>query len=244
MRQKNPQKNQVRFPEKNEPGSLIRIRLSSREAVAQSCADVDLASLRNEYRGDVECETIEGRPAIINTLPIEEYLWGLAEEADTEPFEKQKAFAVAARSYAAFYMQKTKRKFPGMPYDGDDSPARFQAYGGKRFEQGNPQWVRAVRETANLVLMKNGTVIKAPYFSSSDGRTRSPSEIGWTTFPFAEIFSSKSDPWCKGMTLRGHGVGMSGCGAKAQALEGKSSDEILRYYYPTTRLTKLSGSSD
>ena len=41
------------------------------------------------------------------------------------------------------------------------------------------------------------------------------------------------------MTLRGHGVGMSGCGAEGQANEGKKAEEILDYYYRGTEIKKL-----
>ncbi len=94
----------------------------------------------------------------------------------------------------------------------------------------------AVADTANLLLTKSNQIIKPPYFSSDDGRTKNPDDVGWTTFPFKEIFASKADPWCKGMENRGHGVGMSGCGAEGQANEGKTAEEILRYYYPGTVL--------
>ncbi len=193
----------------------------------------------NRFRGTVECRVLDGQLVLINELPLESYLAGLAEEPDTEPYEKQRAFAVAARSYAAHYLSPSNRKFPGMPYDGDDSAARFQLYGGLAFEEGNPAWVRAVRSTASLVLMKNGAIVKTPYFSSDDGRTRSPAENGWANFPFAEVFASKPDPWCAGMELRGHGVGMSGCGARGQAVEGKTAEQILEYYYPGAVLRKL-----
>ncbi len=117
----------------------------------------------------------------------------------------------------------------------------FQKYSGATFTAKNPNWVKAVRSTAGEVLTKDGQVIKPPYFSSDDGRTRTPQEAGWgTTFPFAEIFTSKDDPWCAGMTLNGHGVGMSGCGAKGQALAGKMAEAILSYYYPMTVLQALS----
>ena len=190
------------------------------------------------YRGTLECRVIDGTLTLINELPIEGYLQGLAEEPDAEPFEKQRAIAIAARSYAAHYLDPRNRKFLGMPYDGDDTAANFQKYGGYPFEEKNPEWVRAVRETAGSVLVKEGVIVKAPYFTSSDGRTRSPEEAGWTNFPFAEIFQSKEDPWCGGLTRQGHGVGMSGCGARAQALEGKKAEEILQYYYPGTTIEK------
>ena len=204
-----------------------------------SCANFDASQFLENYRGTVECRMIEGNIALINELPLEDYLAGLAEEPDTEPYEKQRAFAIAARSYAAFYMDPNNRKFPGMPYDGDDSPARFQAYAGVSFTERNPRWAEAVADTAGKVIMKNGIVLKTPYFSTDDGRTRTPADNGWKDFPFAEVFTSKPDPWCEGLPLAGHGVGMSGCGAEGQAEEGKTAEEILRYYYPGTEINKL-----
>ncbi len=188
------------------------------------------------YKGMIECRVIGGSLVVINELPLEDYMAGLAEEPDSEPYEKQRAIAIAARTYAAYYMQTSQRKFPGMPYDASDDPAAFQLYLGLRFAESNPNWLRAVSSTARQVLRFSGQLIKSPYFTSNDGRTRSPSEAGWNNFPHAAIFASKPDPWCSGMTLRGHGVGMSGCGAKGQALAGRSAEQILQYYYPGVRI--------
>ncbi len=217
----------------------VRIRLTSVDSSLSSCSNIDLDTLKNGYRGTLECLTIDGKAAVINELTLEDYLLGLAEEPDTEPYEKQRAFAIAARTYAAWYMRQETRKFPGMPYDGSDSPATFQKYNGKSFEKNNPRWLEAVRDTAGEVLTYKGELIKPPYFSSNDGRTRTPAEAGWNNFPFAQIFASKEDPWCAGMENRGHGVGMSGCGSEAQANEGKTAEEILQYYYPGTAITPL-----
>ncbi len=217
----------------------IRIRLTRQETGAATCDAYDMTILRSKYRGTVTCSVIDNKAAIINTLSLEDYMLGLAEEPDTEPYEKQRAFAIAARTYALYYMDPTHlRKFPGMPYDGSDSPATFQLYGGKEFEGNNPNWVKAVKSTSNQVLMKDGNVIRAPYFSADAGRTRTPEEAGWNNFPFAEIFTAKDDPWCAGETLRGHGVGMSGCGAEGQANEGTSGEDILEYYYPGTMIRR------
>ncbi len=191
------------------------------------------------YHGVLECRVVNGALTLINELPLEQYMAGISEEPDTEPYEKQRAFAVAARTYAAYYMSPSNRKFPGLPYDGSDDPAVFQAYAGVSTEAANPRWVKAVESTAGQVLKYKGLIIKPPYFSEDDGRTRSPAEAGWKNFPAEEILSSKSDPWCAGMTLRGHGVGMSGCGAEGQANEGRSAEQILQYYYPGSRITDL-----
>lgn len=189
-----------------------------------------------QFRGVIECRVVDGKLTLINELSMKDYLSGLAEEPDTEHFQKQRAFAIAARSYAAHYMNPSRRKFPGKPYDGDDSPARFQAYKGVYFESKNPQWLKAVEDTLGIVMMHDGEIVKAAYYSSNDGRTRSPAELGWSPFPHEEVFASKKDPWCAGLPMAGHGVGMSGCGAKGQAAEGKSAEEILQYYYPGTKL--------
>ena len=194
------------------------------------------AKKTRRLRGVLECRVIAGELTLIDEMSLEEYMRGLSEEPDTELYEKQRAFAIAARTYAAFYMDPAHRKFPGMPYDGSDDPAVFQAFEGINFADNNPQWLRSLASTADQVLTKNNIVIKAPYFSSDDGRTRSPAELGggWAMILFPEIFQSKNDPWCAGFPMAGHGVGMSGCGAKGQAKEGKTAEEILRYYYPGT----------
>lgn len=198
-----------------------------------------VAGEARSYRDTIECRVINGELVIINELPLEQYLWGLAEEPEHEPWEKLRAFAIAARTYAAHYLQEQYRKFPGLPYDGSDSPADFQSYAGYNREIKSPNWVKAVKDTEDLVITRNFQIIRAAYYSSNDGRTRTPAEIGWSNFPFAEVFPGRSDPWCRGFPLRGHGVGMSGCGAEGQANEGKTAEEILQFYYVGTKLEKL-----
>lgn len=211
---------------------MIRMTSASSTPLAVRGVDGD----DRAYHGTLECRVVDGALTLINELSMEQYLEGLAEEPDSQPYEKQRAFAIAARTYATYYLQPTQRKFPGKPYDGSDDPASFQAYHGVLYADRNPSWVRAVRSTASQVLTYRGNLIKPPYFSSDDGRTRSPEEIGWKNFPVSEILQSKDDPWCKGLPLRGHGVGMSGCGALGQAKEGKSAEQILQYYYPGVRV--------
>lgn len=217
--------------------SSIRIHLETRDQNLSSCTDATIPTIAADYRGTVTCTVYNGAPVLIDTLSLEEYMQGLGEEPDTEPYEKQRAFAIAARTYAAYYTLPGNRKFPGAPFDGSDSPATFQKYTGRTFEAKNPRWEQAVTSTAGEMLLKGNQLIKPPYFSSDDGTTRTPAQAGWQHFPFAEVFTAKADPWCAGMPMNGHGVGMSGCGAKGQAKDGKKAEDILQYYYPGTTLS-------
>ena len=183
----------------------------------------------NRFRGTVEVRTVNGKATYINELPLEDYLKGLAEVSNDAPYEKQKVIAVLARSYARFYMEDENRKFPGLPYDGSDDPDIFQRYLGYGFEMRSPSFLKAVAETKDVVVTYNGELVKTPYFNQSDGKTYSAKEVwGWTNTPYLQ---SVDDPWCKGLTKSGHGVGLSGYGATKQAEEGKSYIEIIKYYY-------------
>jgi hypothetical protein len=214
------------------------IRMTPGGSSNASMTIMTLAKHTNRFRGTLECRIVDGVFTIINELPMEKYLAGLAEEPDSEPYEKQRAFAIAARSYATHYVISGQRKFPGKPFDGSDSPAEFQVYGGMYFEEKNPRWVDAVQSTSEKVLTWERKVVKAPYFSSDSGSTNSALDVwGWTNTPYLD---AKDDPWCAGMQSRGHGVGMSGCGAKGQANEGKTAEDILLYYYPGTRILPTS----
>jgi len=189
----------------------------------------------NEFRGSLEFRLVDSTNATINELLLEDYLKGLAEEPNSEEYEKIKAIIVAARSYAKFYMHYAE-KFPGKPYNLDDDPAHSQKYFGYGYEQKASNVVEAVNDTVGQVLTYNGKLIKAPYFSSDDGKTKSAFEVwGWD----APYLVSVDDPYCKGKPLSGHGVGMSGCGAHGMAENGSTYKEILKYYYKNIEITKI-----
>ncbi len=205
----------------------------------------------NEFRGNLVAHTLkDGSNILVNEIMLEDYLLGLGEASVSDHIEKMKAIAVASRSYAYFYSLPENRKFTGtrefidkngniLDIDGSDDPNEFQKYVGFGIEKRNEKWVSAVKSTKGEVLRFNKQVIKPPYFSSSDGKTRSAKEVwGWdlSVYPYLD---SKDDPWCNGNSLNGHGVGMSGCGAQGQALTGKNYKEILNYYYPGVEIVRL-----
>lgn len=196
----------------------------------------------NEFRGILEVRA-DGAPGssainVINELNIEDYLKGLAETPNGEPMEKKKAIIIAARTYAVYYSTVGKgKKFPGKPYDLDDDPDHTQKYRGYGVEKRSPNSVKSVEETRGIIIRYLGKTVLAPYFSSSNGRTLSAREaFGWED---AAYLPSVDDPYCAGQKQWGHGVGMSGCGALGMAKNGKSYEEILKYYYKGISLEKL-----
>ncbi len=189
----------------------------------------------NEYRGNLEVHYYENRLQVVNELPLNDYLKGVAEISSSENYEKIKAIIVLARSYAKFYMTKAE-KFPGAPYHLKDDDLTSQVYLGHGFAKRNITGSRAVENTKGEVVTYKGEAIKTPYFSSSDGRTRSAQEVwGWTDTPY---LVSVDDPGCRGQEMRGHGVGLSGCGAQYFANQGKNYKEIIKYYFQGVEVEK------
>lgn len=190
----------------------------------------------NRFRGNLEINNVDGEIVVINELPVEDYLKGLSEEPNDTHHEKIKAITVAARSYAAFYTDPENRKFPGKPYDGSDDPAIFQKYSGYTYELRASNIAKAAEDTKGEVVTYKGELVKTPYFSQDDGRTRSAKEVfGWD----AQYLQSVEDPYCEGLEMKGHGVGMSGCGSLGAAKAGKNYKEILKYYYQGVEIRKM-----
>ncbi len=191
----------------------------------------------NQYRGVLEVRMVDDEFVVINELPLEDYLKGLGEVSNSELTEKIKTIVVAARSYAKFYTDIAD-KFPGKPYDLDDNPDVSQKYLGYGFEQRAPKISEAVKATEGEVITYGGKIVKAPYFNQSDGtKTKSAESVwGWKDTPY---LISVDDSFCDGDEFLGHGVGLSGCGAKALAEDGYTYQEILKHYYTGIEITDL-----
>lgn len=196
----------------------------------------------NKFRGAVEFRQDKGDVILINELGIESYLLGLAEVPDSEPLEKAKTIVVAARSYAYYYSNGDGKglKYKGKPYHLNDSPESSQKYLGYGFEERSSMNKRAVLATEGETITWFGYDVVIPYFSESDGRTRTATEVwGWSRFK-SPYLTSVDDSYCKGGngTLWGHGVGISGCGATGMANAGFSYDEIINYYLKGIEIVK------
>jgi stage II sporulation protein D len=110
--------------------------------------------------------------AVVNELPMEEYLPGVlrAEAGDKFPTEALRAQAIVARTYAAHQRQLGAAR----PFHILASTAH-QQYAG-RVPPASPVW-DAVRETNGQVLLWEGEVFPAFYHTESGGYTEDPRSV-------------------------------------------------------------------
>ncbi|OAZ41485.1 SpoIID/LytB domain-containing protein [Paenibacillus polymyxa] len=136
------------------------------------------------YRGDMEIGITSGQLALVNEVPLEQYLYSVvgAEVYSSWPTEALKAQAVAARSYA---LAQGNRFQIGNVVDGTLS----QAYNGKSSEHANVN--EAVDATAGEVIKSGGKVVEAVFSSNAGGVTADASEV-WNSGgeAFASVDSS------------------------------------------------------
>lgn len=191
----------------------------------------------NQFRGKIELHyALETKKLwVINELPMEYYLRGLAETGNTAPTEYQKALIIAARTYALYhYNQGTKHAEDNFHVDDQYD----QVYWGYRFELRTLRLTEAVIATTGQIVTYNSELAITPYFSHSDGRTRAWEEV-WSGGPYPWMVSVP-DPHCEGMDLLGHGVGMSALGAYLMAdEEGATYEQILKHYYTGIEIKKI-----
>ncbi len=192
----------------------------------------------NKFLGALEIRYAEatGRLWAINELGIESYLKGLAESSNDSPLEYQKALLTAARTYAMYhYNRGTKHADENFTLDATYD----QVYKGYGSQSRLPNVVTAVDQTRGQIVTYNGELAITPYFSYSDGRTRSWEEV-WGGSPKPWLVSVKEPDGYTKTTLYGHGVGLSAYGAILLADDyNYTYDQILKYYYTGTSLQKI-----
>lgn len=187
----------------------------------------------NAYRGTLEYRYSPKSklPFVINELPLDWYVKGIAETHDSAHIEYSKALSVAARSYAYAHISKTppteKRMFDLYATTVD------QLYLGYNSESYMPRYVEAASATAGEVVTYNKDPVIVFYFSRSNGKTKN----GAKDRPWLKSVEAKYD---KGKKMLGHGIGMSNADAQARASkDGWSYKQILPHYYTGTDIEKI-----
>ncbi len=190
----------------------------------------------NRFRGELEVfySPTADELWVIEELPLEDYMRGLAETSNGSHFEYQKTLVTAARTFA-YFVQRTGGKHPTKHFD-VATDAGDQVYKGYVSELIRPNVVRAVEETRGMIVTLGADVVATPYFSRSDGRTRAFTEV-WGGSTRSWLVSVPT-PYDVGKTLWGHGVGMSASDALARAENGATWTDILKYYYTGTDITR------
>lgn len=190
----------------------------------------------NTYRGIMEYRFSPKNniPYVINELPLDEYVAGVAESSNDVAPEYTKALLVAARSYAFQMIAPTTAKhlFDIYPTTVD------QLYLGYNSELTMPKIVQAGQDTYGEMVTYNGNPVLTPYFGHSNGNTLAFKPIkGGQQRPWLKSVVAKYD---KGLKLWGHGLGMSTRDASQRALkDGWTYEEILKYYYSNTEVEKI-----
>lgn len=190
----------------------------------------------NQFRGSLEIyhATSTGQTWIINELPLEDYLKGLAETRSTDHIEYLKTMTVVGRTYAYWHkLDNFKHGHQGFHVDA----YRDQIYRGYANEMRHPQLVKAVEDTHGQMVTYQGKIALTPYFARSNGRTRNWSEV-WYRDPYPWI-KSVIVPEEKGFTELGHGVGLSGVGAMLKAKKGENYQTIIKFFYQDVEIDKI-----
>ncbi|WP_068615822.1 SpoIID/LytB domain-containing protein [Paenibacillus tuaregi] len=140
-----------------------------------------------KYRGGFELSKVAGQLAVVNELPMDQYLYSVVggEVYSSWPQEALKAQAVAARTYA-LYQGATKFKVAGLV-----DTTLSQAYNG--IEKEAASIIQAVDSTSGEVIKKNGKLIEGLFSSNSGGMAADSSEVWKDTDSTYQAVKSEED---------------------------------------------------
>lgn len=203
----------------------------------------------DQYRGKIKAhfydssESDGDRIWIINTLPLEHYVWGIGEITGTGDADYNKAMTTIFRTYGYWKLRWSTQYIP-QGFVVVNTSAN-QIYHGYNWEEDHPNIKSAAIDTQGKIMMYGGEIALSPYSSWTDGRTRS----------FEERWGSTLYPWCRSVTDSygkhptkstteleaegNHMVGLSANGALSLATDHNWNwDDILRYYFYKVRFLK------
>ena len=150
--------------------AVEELRLVPRTPAAVISADSKL------YRGSLEVKWRAGGLMVVNTLDLEEYLYGVVpKEAPTQwQMAALRAQAIVARTYALYKRSRQVNR----DYDLAAQYIRDQHYEG--FSAEHARTTQAVNDTQGLILTCHGELIPAYYHAESAGYTEN-SEHVWSS---------------------------------------------------------------
>ena len=175
-------------------------------------------------------------PYLINELPVEDYMKGIAETDNNSAEGYIKAVLVAARSYAykniSFAPPTDKWLFDVYATTQD------QLYLGYTSEVQMPRVAQFADETAGEMVTYNDEIVTTPYFTHTNGVTKDwKNSAGVNDRPWLSSVECIYDKYKK---YSGHGIGMSTHDALMRATKDDwGYVQLLTYYYSNTQVEKI-----
>jgi stage II sporulation protein D len=177
------------------PGSSILVH-GTYPTVRTVCVRHVQPILHARYTGTVEVgKESDGRLFIVEQLPLEDYLKGIAEVPRTWHLEALKAQVVAARSYAMTHIRYGDATGRELGYQLCATDA-CQVYVGLGVADGpfGQRWRDAVDATAGQVLLYQGRTADALYSSTSNGHTIGNDQVfGSAPLPYLRPVVERDD---------------------------------------------------
>ncbi|MDD3487737.1 MAG: SpoIID/LytB domain-containing protein [Candidatus Moranbacteria bacterium] len=213
----------------------------------------------DEYRGKIKLQHYDSSNNwVINTLPLEQYVWGEGETTGTGDADHTRVMTIIFRTYGYQYLSWSSTIYMkyGFRIRSDSGSQIYYGYG---HEKDYPKVKKAAQDTRAIIVTHDDAdkdedyVALTPYCSWSAGETRS----------YKEAWGSSAYPWCKSVddpygdynnsywghsstksesTLISEGnhlVGLIAHGSLYLAEEkGWNYSKILKYYYDGIDLTR------
>ena len=172
---------------------------------------------------------------MIDTLPLEHYVWGIGEITGTGDADYNRTMVTAFRTYGLWKVYySTTDATEGVTVVPTSSN---QIYDGYDWETAHTSIQAAAQDTLGRIAKYGSDIALSPYSSWTDGRTRSFQEVwGSTLYPWCQ---SVADSYGKHPTMTtaelqaagNHMVGLSAHGALSLATNsGWDWQRILTYY--------------
>lgn len=214
----------------------------------------------DRYRGNIKLrfydspESDGDRIWVINTLPLEHYVWGMGEITGSGPDEYDKLMTTIFRTYG-YWKLKWSTKYADQGFK-VDATAGNQVYLGYDWEVNHPDIRKGAEATKGTLVMYEREVALTPYSSWTDGTTRRFEDGHWgrscktetgktsTLYPWLSSASDtrgkhESESTCSLASRGNHMVGLSANGAVRMAkYDNATWDSMLQHYYPGVDLIR------
>lgn len=214
----------------------------------------------DRYRGDIKLryhdspESDGDRVWVINTIPLEHYVWGMGEITGTGPDEYDKLMTTIFRTYG-YWKIKWSTKYADQGFK-VDATAGNQVYLGYDWEVTHLDIKKGAEATQGTLVMYEREVALTPYSSWTDGSTRRFEDGHWgrrcktetgktsSLYPWLSATSDTrgkhdTESTCSLASKGNHMVGLSANGAVRMAKHDNATwDAMLEHYYPGVDLIR------